>query len=156
MTAKSALIERIESLTIPALSEYGAELVDIQFVHEHGQWVLRYFVDKAGGVTLDDCANLSDLLGRTLDASDAIPQAYSLEISSPGVNRPLKKIADFKRFLGSRSDITLYAPINGRRHFRAMLKNVTDQDVIVMEENVEYTIPLVAIAKAKLDPEIDI
>ena len=77
------------------------ELVDAQFVHEHGQWVLRFFLDKTGGITLEDCAKLSDHIGRTLDATDLIKQRYSLEVSSPGINRPLKKESDYQRLSAS-------------------------------------------------------
>src|SRR6059058_1422820 len=115
--AKSVLIEQIEQLAGPVLQEHGAELVDLQFVHEHGQWVLRFFLDKEGGITLDDCATISDHIGRILDATDLIKPNYSLEVSSPGINRPLKKEADYRRFIGERVDVTLYAPLNGRRHF---------------------------------------
>src|SRR5689334_19000049 len=97
---KSLLLEQIEKLSEPALLEHGTELVDLQYVHEHGQWVLRYFVDKPSGVTLDDCATLSNHLGRLLDATDLIPQSYSLEVSSPGLNRPLRKESDYRRFIG--------------------------------------------------------
>ena len=69
MNSKSILVEKIEQLTAPVLQEHQAELVDLEFLHEHGQWVLRFFLDKAGGITLDDCATISDHLGRILDAS---------------------------------------------------------------------------------------
>src|SRR5438045_1218062 len=97
---KSLLLEQIEKLAAPVLQEHAAELVDLQFVHEHGQWVLRFFLDKEKGITLDDCATISEHLGRMLDATDVIPQAYALEVSSPGINRPLRKEEDYKRFIG--------------------------------------------------------
>src|ERR1041384_6234193 len=97
--AKNQLIEQIEHMAAPILQEQQAELVDLQFVHEHGQWVLRFFLDKPGGITLDDCAVISDHIGRVLDATDIIKQHYSLEVSSPGINRPLKKESDYQRFV---------------------------------------------------------
>src|SRR5262249_46895096 len=99
-TSKTLLMEQIEQVAARALAEHRAELVDSMFVHEHGQWVLRFLLDKEGGITLDDCATISDHLSRNLDAADVIPQSYTLEVSSPGINRPLKKEADYKKFIG--------------------------------------------------------
>jgi ribosome maturation factor RimP len=157
MTAKNVLIDQIEQLTTPALEQHQAELIDLQFVHEHGQWVLRFFVDKQGGVTLGDCAVISEHIGRLLDASDIIAQSYSLEVSSPGIDRPLRKTADFQKFIGERVDIMLYAPLNGRRHFRGTLEAADAERVTVKDyEAKSYALPLADLAKAKLDPEIKI
>jgi ribosome maturation factor RimP len=154
-TAKSLLMEQIEQVAAPVLAEHGAELVDAMFVHEHGQWVLRFYLDKEGGITLDDCARLSEHLGRNLDATDIIKQSYTLEVSSPGINRPLKKEADYQRFIGEKVDVTLYAPLNGRRHFKGTLQAVNAGVVIVQEApQVAHTLPLSDVAKARLDPEI--
>jgi ribosome maturation factor RimP len=155
--AKSLFIEQIEQIVAPVLQEHAAELVDAQFVHEHGQWVLRFFLDKAGGITLDDCGTISEHIGRILDAADVVKQHYSLEVSSPGINRPLKKEADYERFIGERVDATLYAPLNGRRHFKGTIQSV-NAGVVVVEEAPQQTfaLPLADIAKAKLDPEIHI
>jgi len=148
-------MEQIEHVAAPVLAEHAAELVDAMFVHEHGQWVLRFYVDKAGGVTLDDCAAISDHLGRNLDATDIIKQSYSLEVSSPGINRPLKKESDYQRFIGEKVDVTLYAPLNGRRHFKGTLQSVNSGVVIVQEAPQQsFALPLADVAKARLDPEI--
>ncbi len=156
--AKSLLIEQIEQTVAPVLVEHAAELVDLQFVHEHGQWILRFFLDKPGGITLDDCAiDISEHIGRILDTTDVIKQHYSLEVSSPGIHRPLKKEADYKRFVGERVDVTMYAPLNGRRHFKGTLQSVNSGVVTVQAEPQEsFALPLADVAKAKLDPEIHI
>ena len=155
--AKSALIEQVEQLSGPVLQEHQAELVDLQFVHEHGQWVLRYFLDKPNGITLDDCAEISDHLGRILDATDVIKQSYSLEVSSPGLYRPLRKESDFQRFKGERVEVTLFAPINGRRHFKGTIEGTESGSVSVRDSMGElFTLPLANMAKANLDPEIKI
>jgi ribosome maturation factor RimP len=157
MSSKSVLIDQIEQLSEPLLQEHQVELVLVEFVHEHGTWVLRYFLDKAGGITLDDCANLSHLLGRMLDAANVISQSYSLEVSSPGIYRPLRKLKDFERFKGERVDINLFAPINGRRHFRGTIEGVGEDHVQVKDTAQQlFTLPLSGISKAKLDPEIKI
>src|SRR5882672_8441213 len=155
MSSKSLLIEQIEQLAAPVLVEHNAELVFVEFVHEHGQWILRFFLDKVGGITLDDCAVISEHLGRNLDATDIIAQSYSLEVSSPGINRPLKKESDYQRFIGEKVDVTLYAPLNGRRHFKGTLQSVNSGVVIVQEAPQQaFALPLTDVAKARLDPEI--
>jgi ribosome maturation factor RimP len=154
-TAKTLLMDQIEQVAAPVLAEHGAELVDAMFVHEHGQWILRFYLDKAGGITLDDCAVISEHLGRNLDATDIISQSYSLEVSSPGINRPLKKESDYQRFIGEKVDVTLYAPLNGRRHFKGTLQSVNSGVVIVQEAPQQaFALPLADVAKARLDPEI--
>ncbi len=154
---KSVLLEHIQSLSVPAIEKEGMELVDVQFVHEHGQWVLRFFLDKPGGITLDDCAMMSDRIGNILDAADAIPQAYSLEVSSPGVYRPLKTESDFRRYHGQRADITLYAPVNGRRHIKGTIAGV-ETGAVIIEEDAQnrFTLALRDVAKATLDPDLEI
>ena len=155
--ARSQLLEQIEKLSTPILQEHTVELVDLQFVHEHGQWVLRFFLDKEKGITLDDCALLSEHLGRMLDASDIISQTYSLEVSSPGLNRPLRKESDYSRFIGERVDVTLYAPLNGRRHFKGIIESVQSGVVGILDSSQQhFSLPLADVAKAKLDPEIEI
>ncbi|MFA5975615.1 MAG: ribosome maturation factor RimP [Elusimicrobiota bacterium] len=155
--AKSVIVEQIEQLSFPVLQEHGAELVDLQFVHEHGHWVLRFFLDKENGITLDDCAQLSNHLGRILDATDVIQQSYSLEVSSPGLYRPLRKESDFKRYIGQRVDARVFAPLNGRRHFRGIIESAENDTVIVRDSTGEViSLPLAGLAKANLDPEIEI
>jgi ribosome maturation factor RimP len=152
---KSILIEQIEQIAAPVLAEHSAELVDIVFVHENGQWVLRFFLDKPGGITLEDCARISEHLGRNLDATDVIKQSYTLEVSSPGINRALKKEADYQRFIGERVDVTLYAPLNGRRHFKGTIQSVNSGTVIVQEAPQQsFALALADVAKARLDPDI--
>ena len=157
MSAKNVLIEKIEQLAAPVLAAENAELVDVQFIHEHGQWVLRFFLDKPKGITLDDCATLSHQLGAMLDATDVISQSYSLEVSSPGVYRPLRKEKDYLRFLGQRVNVTLFAPMDGRRHFSGYLESV-DAGLVVVKDSEQriFQLPLTDIAKATLDPEIEI
>ena len=156
-TTKTVLLDQIEQIAAPVLAEHGAELVDVIFAHEQGQWVLRFFLDKEGGITLDDCARISDHLGQNLDAADIIRQAYTLEVSSPGINRVLKKESDYQRFLGERVDITMYAPLNGRRHFRGTLQSVNSGVVLVQEApDLSHALPLADVAKARLDPDIHI
>lgn len=105
---------QVESLMTEILQDTSFELVDVEYVKER-DWYLRVFVDKAGGIDLDDCQNISERLSAKLDAADIIGGAYILEVSSPGIDRVLKKDKDFVREAGKRVDVTLYAPLNGQK-----------------------------------------
>ena len=107
---------QVESLMAEILSGTDFELVDVEYVKER-DWYLRIFVDKAGGIDLDDCQNISEQLSARLDESDIIGGAYILEVSSPGIDRILKKDKDFIRETGKVVDVTLYAPIDGKKFF---------------------------------------
>lgn len=107
---------QVESFMAEILAGTDFELVDVEFVKER-DWYLRVFVDKAGGIDLDDCQTLSEQLSDKLDASDIIGGAYILEVSSPGIDRILKKDKDFVREAGKCVDVTLYAPIDGKKSF---------------------------------------
>ncbi len=93
--------EQVEQLVQPLLDDLGFELVDLEYQREQNGWVLRFFLDKEGGITLDNCAEASREISTLLDVEDLVPTAYNLEVSSPGLERPLKKLSDFKRFAGS-------------------------------------------------------
>ena len=107
---------QVESLMSEILAGTDFELVDVEYVKER-DWYLRVFVDKTGGIDLDDCQSLSERLGEKLDAADIINGAYILEVSSPGIDRILKKDKDFIREAGKIVDVTLYAPLNGEKIF---------------------------------------
>jgi len=153
--SKNEILEKIELLVTPVIDENKMELVDLEYLHEHGQWILRFYIDKTGGVTLDDCATMSDRIGQVLDLTDPIPQNYSLEISSPGIYRTLRKPEDFKKFVGQGVDVSLYAPLDGRRHFKGLMESVSSEAVSVQVDGKSYVLPFAGIAKAKLDPDIE-
>ena len=108
---------QVENLMTEILKNTDYELVDVEYVKEGRDWFLRIFVDKEGGIDLDDCQTLSEQLGAKLDATDIINGAYILEVSSPGIDRILKKDKDFVREAGKVVDVTLYAPLDGKRFF---------------------------------------
>ena len=108
------------------LQDTAFELVDVEYVKER-DWYLRVFVDKAGGVDLDDCQNISERLSAKLDAADIIGGAYILEVSSPGIDRVLKKDKDFVREAGKVVDVTLYAPLNGQKLIVGTLEGRDEQ-----------------------------
>jgi ribosome maturation factor RimP len=126
------------------------ELVDLEYRRQGRRWMLRLFIDKDGGVTLDDCASISRELGDLLDVKDVIPQAYVLEVSSPGLNRRLRKKEDFSRFAGQKVKLQFVAPIDGRRKIVGELEGIEDETVIVALPEGRCSVALKDIAKANL------
>lgn len=112
-----SVVAVVEGLAAPLVAELGLELVDVEFVKEGGRWFLRLFIDKEGGVTLDDCQAVSTRVGAKLDEVDPIAQPFFFEVSSPGIERPLKKDRDFARFRGRQVEVSTYAPVDGSKRF---------------------------------------
>jgi ribosome maturation factor RimP len=148
------VLQVTEQLVQPILDALGLELVDLEFVREGGRWFLRVFIDKPGGVSLTDCQNVSERLGPLLDVKDPIPHAYHLEVSSPGLERPLKKPADYVRYQGRKVQVRTYAPIEGRRRFVGRLQKAGTEEITVEVDGVEFTIPLAQVAAARLAVEL--
>ncbi len=119
----SKIESQVEILTAEILADTDYELVDVEYVKEGRDWFLRVFVDKNGGIDLDDCQTLSERLSPKLDEADIIGGAYILEVSSPGIDRVLKKDKDFIREAGKIVDVTLYAPLDGKKFFVGELVN---------------------------------
>ena len=126
--------KRIEELIQPTVTEMGYELVDVEFVKEGPNWYLRIFIDKEGGVTIDDCEVVSKTLEKIFDEKDPIEQAYFLEISSPGIDRPLKKKEDFIKYNGEMVDIKLYKPYEGSKEYTGKLVDYNEDDGTVTVE----------------------
>ena len=138
------------------LAQDAVELVDLRYAHEGPRWVLRIFIDKAGGVTIDDCEAASDKVGAYLDAADIIQRSYSLEVSSPGIDRVIKKDSDFQRFAGHRVRVNLRFPVDGRRRFSGFLRGLEEGRVVLENEGKLLRLERAGIEEARLDPEIKI
>lgn len=139
----------------PVLLEAGLELVDVQYRRESIGWVLRFFLDKPEGVGLRDCAEWSHRLGELVEASGLISHHYSLEVSSPGLARPLKRREDFQRFAGIDAVVKTALPINDQRNFHGRIEAVEGDDLVLLDRtNGLVRIPLAGIASAKLDPPV--
>lgn len=149
------IIKRAEAILEPLLEQEGLALVDCAFVREQGGWVLRVFIDKGEGISIEDCARVSREFGDLLDVEDIIPIPYRLEVSSPGLDRPLKKEADFVRFSGKRVRIKTRDPVAGRRNFRGLLVGCGGNGVQVEVDGEVFVIPLGAILKANLEPDFN-
>ena len=123
---------RREQFLLPLLAEHQFELVDVEYVKEAGNWYLRSYIDKPGGITVDDCEVISRLLSDWLDKEDFIEDSYIMEVSSPGLGRPLKKDKDFERSLGEEVELRLYKPRNRQKEFTGILK-AYDKDTVTLE-----------------------
>ena len=121
MTRHEMIEQKAEALILPLLPEFSVELVDTEYVKETGNWYLRYYIDKEGGVTILDCENVSRAVSPLLDEPDFIGEPYTLEVSSPGLGRPLKKDKDYQRNLGKPVEIRLFRDENGGREFTGTL-----------------------------------
>ena len=147
--------KQLETVVERALAALHYELVAVDFLREHG-WVLRVFMDRpeGGTVSVDDCALASRDISTALDVADLITVPYSLEVSSPGLERPLRREKDFARFAGKRARLRTRDPIDGRRNFAGTLKGVEDGRVAIECEGQVYKVPLAELAKANLEMEI--
>ena len=147
-------VHKLQTLTEPVVTGQGYELVDLEFKNELGSWILRVYIDNPraeGGVGLDDCATVSRELSAVLDVDDSIPGHYSLEVSSPGLNRPLKKEADFARFVGKKAKIRTRHPVGeSRRNFSGTLVAVDGGKVKIDVGDQVCEVPVDDVEKANL------
>lgn len=146
--------EATETLITPILEEKNFQLVDLEYVKEGQDWFLRVYIDKDGGITIDECGLISGLLSEKLDEVDLIPGNYFLEVSSPGVERPLKTKKDFIGSLNKNVYVTLYVQIDGEKAYEGILKAFED-DIATIEYKIKtrhktVEIPYEKIAKARL------
>ena len=147
------VIGAITSLVMPVLQEMDLELVDVLYRRESSGWVLRLVIDKEDGVTLENCTAVSREVSHLLDIEDIIEQAYSLEVSSPGLDRPLKSTSDFQRFAGRKAKVTTKEPVEGNQVCIGRIKKVEDELIIMEVGQQELRIPFSEIAKARLEVE---
>ncbi len=134
MANRQEIESRTERILIPIVEKNKFELVDVEFVKEGSDWFLRAYIDKEGGIDIDDCEKVSRELEAGLDREDFIEDAYILEVSSPGLARPLKKEKDFLRNLGKPVEIHTFRPIEKRKEFTGILENFDDESVTIKED----------------------
>lgn len=146
----SKVTETLYQLAEPLAQMLGLELVDVELTKEAGRRVLRFLIDKEGGVTLKDCEALSRLLDPELDRLDPIPGSYDFQVSSPGVERPLKKETDFHRFRGRSVRIKLFSPLEGKKVYEGILQGLEENNVLLTVNEKTIHIPLEKVAKANL------
>lgn len=141
------IIEKVKELMSTLLADKKIELVDISYRRKSGTTVLRLLVDRVGGITLDDCTYLNEEIGNILDDQSLMPERYLLEVSSPGLDRPLKTKRDFQRVVGKRINVHTYEPIGDKRDHNGKVNDVNEENVTVSG----IKIPLNKISKAKLE-----
>lgn len=140
MTRREEYESRTEKFLLPLLEEHQFELVDVEYVKEAGNWYLRAYIDKEGGITVDDCEVISRVLSDWLDKEDFIQDSYIMEVSSPGLGRPLKKEKDFQRSLGEEVELRLFKARNKQKEFTGILKSYDKETVTIeMEDGTEET-----------------
>ncbi|HAX39289.1 MAG TPA: ribosome maturation factor RimP [Clostridiales bacterium] len=144
--------QKVEQLLRQSVAALGYELCDVEFAKEYGDWVLTLYIDKEGGVSLNDCERVSRAVDPLLDEADPIEQAYMLSVSSLGLDRPLKKDADFARNIGKRIEIKLFAPKDGKKEFKGELTSYDEAGIVVRTEDGELALERKAIALAR--PEL--
>jgi|WetSurMetagenome_2_1015567.scaffolds.fasta_scaffold333187_2 ribosome maturation factor RimP len=154
---RDKLIEVVE----PAVNAAGYDLVELEFRREPHAFVLRVYIDLleaeaevAGGVTVADCERASRTISASLDVADPIGGRYALEVSSPGLDRPLRRESDYRKFAGRRARIKLHDPVEGRRNFAGVIRDATDGLVHIEADGREFSLPLSGVVKAHLEYDL--
>lgn len=132
--AGSKIEKLVTELALPEAEKLGFELVDVEFVKEGSTWFLRIYIDKPGGIMIDDCELMNNAVEPLLDERDPISQAYYLEVCSPGLDRPLKTDRDFEKYKGELVEVNLYKALNGEKHFEGRLIGRENGVVTILEE----------------------
>lgn len=149
--AELEVVRRVWKELEPELAELGFELIEVEFAKQGGTDVLRLFIDREGGVTIDDCAVASRQMSATLDQDDFLEARYTLEVSSPGIARPLRRLKDFDRYAGERIKVRTVTPVEGRRRFSGVLTGCSDGMLSLESEGREYRIHMENVKRANLD-----
>lgn len=150
MGKKETYEQKAEQLLIPIVDAHGFELVDVEYVKEGSNFYLRAYIDKTGGITVDDCETVSRAFSDKLDETDFIEEAYIMEVSSPGLGRPLKKEKDYKRSMGKELEIRTYRARNREKEFYGILTAYDENSVTIACEGEEMTFQKSDIALIRL------
>ncbi|MFC1884650.1 ribosome maturation factor RimP [Thermodesulfobacteriota bacterium] len=145
-----SIVDRVVELIESVLQDMKFELVDVEYLREHGKWVLRLYIDKEMGVTLDDCVRVSREIGDLIDIKDIVFNEYVLEVSSPGINRPLKKEKDFLLAVGKKIKVRTYSPIGERKNFTGYLEALKGEALHLIIDGEQISLPLKGIEKANI------
>ena len=150
MSKKETYEQKAEALLMPIIEQHNFELVDVEYVKEGSNWYLRAYIDKEGGITVDDCEVVSRAFSDKLDEEDFIEEAYIMEVSSPGLGRPLKKEKDYNRSMGKELEIRTYRAIHKEKEFYGVLKAYDDDSVTIENEQGQQTFQKSEIALIRL------
>jgi ribosome maturation factor RimP len=147
--------QQLHAILAPIVTALGYDFWGLEYFTHGSQAVLRVFIDSANGIGVEDCAAVSRQISAVLDVEDPIAGEYTLEVSSPGMDRPLFTLEQFRLYVGEQVRIRLRMPFEGRRNFNGRLVNVEDEDVVVAVDDHEYLLPLEMIDKAHLVPRFE-
>lgn len=150
----SKITDTVLALAQPVVEDEGCEIWDVEYVKEAGAWYLRVYIDKAGGVSIDDCEAVSRALDPVLDEADPIPTSYIFEVSSAGVERELKRPRDFEKFLGSQVEVRHYQPVEGAKAHTGTLRGYADGAVTIEINGAEKTYQKAQVAQVRLSVTI--
>lgn len=150
MSKKETYEAKTEELLLPIVQENGVEIYDVEYVKEGSEYYLRAYIDKPEGVSINDCENVSRALSDALDEADFIPDAYILEVSSPGLGRTLKKDRHLEKSIGLEVEIKLYKPVNGSKEYAGILESFDESSITISAEEEEHTFPRSEIAVIRL------
>lgn len=145
-----AISDQIETLVEAPIESLGYMLVGVEYTKHGGETVLRIYIDSEQGISIEDCERVSHQVSGVLEVEDPISSAYSLEVSSPGFDRPLFKQRDFERFIGAQAKIAMKLPIQGRRNFTGQLHGFSDGNIVIEVDGELYDLPLTKLSKARL------
>lgn len=151
----SSKLEQLQAMLAPVVDALGYECWGVEFISQGRHSLLRVYIDHANGIQVDDCEKVSRQVSGVLDVEDPISSEYTLEVSSPGMDRPLFTLEQFAKHAGEQVKIKLRSPFEGRRNFQGLLKGVEEQDVIVQADEHEYLLPVDSIEKANIIPRFD-
>ena len=151
----SLIRDSVFALIEPLLDGIGYELIEVEYLSMHGRWILRLYIDKEGGVSIDDCVEVSRELGDLIDVKEIIDHEYVLEVSSPGLNRPLKKEKDFIKSIGSRIKLKMGQDFNGQKNFTGKLKDYINRTIVLETDGNLIELPFDNIEKSNLVYDFD-
>ncbi|BCG27084.1 ribosome maturation factor RimP [Pseudomonas tohonis] len=151
----SSKLEQLQALLAPVVEALGYQCWGVEFLSQGRHSLLRVYIDHENGIQVDDCEKVSRQVSGVLDVEDPIPSEYTLEVSSPGMDRPLFSLVQFAAHAGELVKIKLRSPYDGRRNFQGLLRGVEEQDVVVLVEDHEYLLPIDLIDKANIIPRFD-
>ncbi|HBP0039329.1 TPA: ribosome maturation factor RimP [Pseudomonas aeruginosa] len=151
----SSKLEQLQALLAPVVEALGYECWGVEFISQGRHSVLRVYIDRPEGILIDDCEAVSRQVSGILDVEDLISGEYTLEVSSPGMDRPLFTLEQFAKHAGEQVKIRLRSPYEGRRNYQGILRGVEEQDVVVLVDDHEYLLPIDSIDKANIIPRFD-
>lgn len=151
----SSKLEQLQAMLAPVIESLGYQCWGVEFISQGRHSLLRVYIDHANGILIEDCEAVSRQVSAVLDVEDPISSEYTLEVSSPGMDRPLFTLEQFAKHVGEQVKIKLRSPFDGRRNFQGLLRGVEEQDVVVLVDDHEFLLPIDLIDKANIIPRFD-